>query len=37
MFHQKYFNLSIVQEHSLDSFFALFEGAKMVYFDTEGR
>lgn len=35
MFHQKYFNLSIVQEHSLDSFFALFEKAKMVYFDTE--
>lgn len=35
MFHQKYFNLSIVQEHSLDSFFALFERAKMVYFDTE--
>lgn len=35
MFHQKYFNLSIVQEHSLDSFFALFEMAKMVYFDTE--
>lgn len=37
MFHQKYFNLSIVQEHSLDSFFALFEKTKMVYFDTEGR
>ena len=35
MFHQKYFNLSIVQEHSLDSFFALFEKAKIVYFDTE--
>lgn len=35
MFHQKYFNLSIVQEHSLDSFFSLFEKAKMVYFDTE--
>lgn len=37
MFHQKYFNLSIVQEHSLDSFFSLLEKAKMVYFDTEGR
>lgn len=35
MFHQKYFNLSIVQEHSLDFFFALFEKAKMVYFDIE--
>lgn len=35
MFYQKYFNLSIVQEHSLDSFFSLFEKAKMVYFDTE--
>lgn len=35
MFHQKYFNLSIVQEHSLDSFFSLLERAKMVYFDTE--
>lgn len=35
MFHQKYFNLSIVQEHSLDSFFSLLEKAKMVYFDTE--
>lgn len=35
MFHQKYFNLNIVQEHSLDSFFALFEKAKMVYFDSE--
>jgi DNA polymerase I-like protein with 3'-5' exonuclease and polymerase domains len=35
MFHQKYFNLSIVQEHSLDSFFALFERAKMAYIDCE--
>lgn len=35
MFHQKYFNLSIVQEHSLDSFFALFEKAKMAYIDCE--
>lgn len=35
MFHQKYFNLSIVQEHSLDSFFALFEKAKMVFLDSE--
>lgn len=37
MFHQKYFNLSIVQEHSLDSFFALFEKAKMVFLDSESR
>lgn len=35
MFHQKYFNLNIVQEHSLDSFFALFEKAKMAYIDCE--
>ena len=35
MFHQKYFNLQIIQDDTLDLFFSLFEKAKMVFFDSE--
>ena len=35
MFHQKFFNLVIVQESNLDYFFSLFERAKQVFWDTE--
>lgn len=35
MFHQKYFNLVIVQEETLESFLQLLSSAKQVFFDTE--
>lgn len=35
MFHQKYFNLVIVQEGTLDGFLQLLSSAKQVFFDTE--
>lgn len=36
VFHQKYFNLQIIQDDTLDLFFSLFEKATMVFFDTGG-
>ena len=35
MYHQKFFNLKIVQTKDLDNFFELFKSAKKVFFDTE--
>lgn len=35
MFHQKYFELNIVQNDTLDDFFSKFERARMVFLDSE--